>query len=206
MAKKPYKKRKHTGKTKHGTMTLYKRPSITRVYTIVTKYRSTQKTQTGADQFFAFQFNLGGTYQESVINAYSTLFDQYRVNWMRIKIMPAYNVDLAAVTNISGGYHVLAIDQADGNTTNYAQLLSYRSAKECPVTKQLTMYTKPRYAVSAWSGAFGAYATGRGWVDSVTGGNILWYGFKYMLGGCPGTAYTIMLPEIEVSLSFRYSK
>jgi hypothetical protein len=112
---------------------------------------------------------------------FTTLFDQYRINYVVLKFMcgtlETNSTDNATMT--------IACDYDDGNApTNVSDLFQYDNCKIYSYGKDINVKLKPRIAMAAYGGAFTSYANAGGmWLD-VASPAVEYYGVKACLTRC----------------------
>lgn len=149
---------------------------------------------------------------------FTNLFDQYRINWMSLKMVPFQNVSLA---NSTGGQQCLAVvhysvtDYDDATpynpTTGGVQLMREKQSfkeKNFFTTKPFKRATRPRIAMAAYaSGAFTSYANMKPqWIDC-NSPSVQHYAFKGVFEVfAPSTSVASLVwfrPELTINISCR---
>lgn len=137
----------------------------------LTQAPSTISTSTTVNTYGAFYFALNTFAQYS---DYTAVFDQYCIVEAVVRIVP----QLEATANTTLSTLITAIDHDDAAApTSVAQVQGHSTCLET-VNKAQTRLIRPRMAVSAYDGAFGAYQNTVGYVDSGSPG-VQHYGLKY---------------------------
>jgi len=148
-----------------------------------------------APNFAAYYFILS---QLDNASAYTTLYDQYRVDWIEWVCRPMYTSNaLSPATNIVPQIYSV-IDYDDANVTSYS-INIMRSYESCAI-RELESFgrkIKPHVAIAAYSGAFTSFENVESpWIDSASP-NVQHYGMK--LGVDPGATGQTNLQSWNVS-------
>lgn len=127
---------------------------------------------------------------------YTTLFDQYKIDHVRLKITP-YSATSIAQTGLAsptlannqsmGVLMHSVIDYDDANAMNAGtvginvmrEYNTYKTKQFFNNGKPHVIKLKPRLALSAYNGAFTGYANSTGWIDSNSTG-VQHYGIKWI--------------------------
>lgn len=120
-------------------------------------------------------------------NEFTTLFDQYRITWVDLDIIPEWNMAYTAFSSgngTTGGWFHSAVDYDDNSAptasqTGVSELAQYPSYKCLPITSHVRVSFKPKVALAAYAAsAFTSYASASDqWLDCASSA-IEHYGFK----------------------------
>jgi len=120
-------------------------------------------------------------------NEITALFDQYRISWVEVEIIPEWNMAYTAFSSGNGTmggwfHHVVDYDDAAAPTasqTGVAELAQYPSYRCVPITSQIKVALKPKVALAAYAAsAFTSYASATDqWIDCASTA-VEHYGFK----------------------------
>jgi len=141
------------------------------------------------------------------VTSFTGLFDQYRIDAIRISIVPQNNA-IGLVTNttttLPSLYCVLDYDNAT-NLATAAAARQYDNCIELAPAESLERTFQPRLALAAYGGAFTSYGNlAPQWIDSASPG-VIHFGVKYYVPAA--TAGQVLLPTwttiIEYYVSFR---
>jgi len=133
---------------------------------------------------------------------FTSLFDQYKFQQVRIKFVPA---SLPSVTN---AFHLpplfTVIDYDDAVTPlTLDQLRQYSTLQIVPCTAPHVRTFSPRLAVNVFgAGIFGNFSQARLWCDSGSP-TTSWYGLKFGLDIAGSTTDFVYYIECEYVISFR---
>lgn len=185
--KKKKNKELHMATSNDGRIPWYKRPkTFQEFHTVQGVFSAALATSAvGAAAFGALNFQINNT---DSFTYFSGVFDEYRIDMLEIQIQPVGLTEIFSPTNYGQYITVVDIDDAS-NPTSLNALYDYNSAICTNATQMHYHRWKPTYAVSAYQGAFTAYAVGTGFIDCAYGG-VQHYGIKYGLGLSPGGAVT----------------
>ncbi len=133
----------------------------------------TISSSTTVNSYNALSFALASFNQYS---DYTAVFDQYCLVEVCVRIMPL----LEATANTTLSTLITCIDHDDATVP--PSLASVQGHSTCLETtnKGQTRLIRPRFAVSAYDGAFGAYANKTGYIDCASSA-VQHYGLKYVL-------------------------
>jgi hypothetical protein len=133
---------------------------------------------------FGVAFTLGALPSSSEL---TTLFDQYRISWVELDIIPEWNMAYTAFSSgngTMGGWFHSAVDYDDNaaptaSQVGITQLAQYPSYKCLPITSHMRLAFKPRVALAAYAAsAFSSYASATDqWIDCASAA-VEHYGFK----------------------------
>jgi hypothetical protein len=181
---------------------------------------SVQVLSAPLSQAFANNFKLSSV-PSATLTSLRTLFDQYRVNHVRVKWIPAVTefaavltsgvVDAAASPQV---YSVLDFDD-DVPVTTLSGIEAYSTVRYARSTREQSRTYKPeiRGVVSnngsTASADLGFYNLGgrQSWID-ITDVDVQWLGTKWLITPCQpsGTVYELGLFHFEAFVSFRQSR
>lgn len=139
--------------------------------------------------------------------AFSNLFDQYRIDCMRITIRPQNNA-IGLVTNstttLADFYSVIDYDNGTA-LTSAAAARQYDNCLILPPAESAERIFIPRMALAAYSGTFTSYANVEPqWID-MTSTSVIHYGLKYFIPAVTSGQTQLQTWEINVEyyVSFR---
>jgi len=109
-------------------------------------------TSTTAEALYAFAFTF-----DSIINytEFTSLYDSYRIDSIRLTLIPAYTIAQTGVSTNLGGYMVAVCDYDDATTTSIANLLQCSNKRIYGLTRQVTMVLPELRTKVGASGATG---------------------------------------------------
>lgn len=153
---------------------------------------------TTANVYGAYAFSLNDVPNAS---EFTTLFDQYRINSVRYKIMPRGS-SAEAGTNNNVGKIFSVLDYDDGVApTSVDQLCQYPNMKTTRTTSDHVRSLRPMFASTQYfTSTLSGYGARRGWLDCDYSA-IPHYGIKYAIQGTAGAQVFDVL--IEYSISFK---
>lgn len=139
-------------------------------------------TYNGATQFTgkAWSFALNDYSGKAALES---LYDRYRISWIKSEFFPRQNSVSAAdlTTSYTASPSLVSVVDKDDDTTPtaYADLLEFDSCKTHQFDKPFSRTFKPYAAVAAYSGTFTSYASSTSdmWFD-VASPSIKFYGLK----------------------------
>lgn len=133
---------------------------------------------------------------------FTSLFDQYRIDKVRVRFMPRAN---SAEVGTNQGMVKLftAIDYDDiSPAASIQDLLQYQNCRFQPTTRMSSRTLKPKHAVEVYQSAVSTgYGMRTGWLD-VANPSVQHYGIKWALQQLPAGAQTFDL-HIQYHLSFK---
>lgn len=134
-------------------------------------------SNTGADKLGAYSFRL-----QDLVNytEFTSLFDQYRINAIKIKFIPQVQQiysDPTVQKNSGIFYHAVDYDEANV-PASVDDLLQYENLRVENPLSVFTLYFKPHVANALYAGAFTAYGNTQQWIDS-NSPDVQHYGHKY---------------------------
>lgn len=161
-------------------------------------YTASALSVTTANVYSAFSFNLNAVPNSS---EFTSLFDQYRVDYIKIKILPRGS-SAEAGTNNNVGKIFSVIDYDDDTVpTSIDQLMQYPNVKTTRTTSDHTRSFRPQFASSVYGSAvLTGYGARRGWLDCESS-TVPHYGMKIAIQGTAGAQVFDVL--IEYILSFK---
>jgi len=153
---------------------------------------------TTANVYGAYAFNLNDVPNAS---EFTTLFDQYRINSVRWRLIPRGS-SAEAGTNNNVGKIFSVLDMDDGVApTSIDQLCQYPSLKTTRTTSDHTRTLRPAFATTVYNtSTLSAYGQRRGWIDADYS-QVPHYGIKWCIQGTSGAQIFDLL--IDYSLSFK---
>jgi len=129
---------------------------------------------------FAFQLN-----QVDQYSSLQQVFDQYRVDWVEIWLVPRVGTNTNNSANF--GQVVSCIDYDDSNAlATYQAGCDYNNALQSSGLNGHYRKFKPRMATAAFAGTFTSYANQRSWVDTSYPA-VYWYGAKFAITATSAT-------------------
>lgn len=133
---------------------------------------------------------------------FTTLFDQYRIDKVKIRFMPRANSSEVG-TNQGMIKLFTAVDYDDITTpTSIAELLQYQNCKVVPSTAITTRVLKPAFASQVYQSATSTgYGARRGWLDCDNNA-VQHFGIKWGLQQLPAGTQTFDL-HVQYHLSFK---
>lgn len=146
----------------------------------------------------AISFNLNALPN---VTEFTSLFDQYRINAVKITFMPRGNsAEVGTNNNNTKLFTVIDYDDDTAPATLDA-LLQYETLKTTTVARDHTRYMKPRFAVTTYQTALTTgYGSRTGWIDCES--NLVpHYGLKYWVPAVAGA--NIVDIKTEYYVSFR---
>lgn len=166
-------------------------------------------TSITADTFISKFFTLNEVPNRS---EFTSLYDQYRINGVKITWIPRGNVADIAPTGTAGVFQgqstgvFSAIDYDDATVpTSINQLNEYQNCKMTRATQMHSRYLKPRInlqgTTNQGTGATGATFNTRGWLDC-TQDNVPHFGVKYAFQQSVNYAMTYDL-KVDYYLAFK---
>lgn len=151
-----------------------------------------------------FQFNLANV---SNATTFQNLFDQYRIDAIRMTIKPQNNA-VGLVTNSTTTlvplYVVIDYDNVS-NLTTVASALAYQNCVVLEPGESVVRDFQPRIAMAAYSGAFTSFANVEPmWIDSASP-SVQHYGVKFLIPGVAAAQTILQSWDItfEYYLSFK---
>lgn len=153
-------------------------------------------SQTSNETYFAFSFRAADM---ANISEFQSLFDQFRINAVRINFIPSYNVGFqssATSGSLPIPYIYTVVDYDDANVpTSIPQLQQYQSLKTKMFSRPHHRYFKPKCnsaaLITSSSTSFGFQSMRAPWIDvSNPGPSVLHYGLR----GCIQFTETALLP------------
>lgn len=111
---------------------------------------------------------------------FTSLFDQYRIQQVRVEFIPLSAPFGASTTATNLPYLITAIDYDDNSTTTAAALQQYSNAQVVYNQEYTQRTLTPRFALSAYSGVFGSFALAPvgEWIDAASP-SVQYYGVKW---------------------------
>lgn len=141
---------------------------------------------------------------QNVPNAgeFQALFDQYRINGVKVVFMPRAN-SAEAGTNQGLVKFFSCIDYDDNTApTSINDILQYENMKCTNVTRDHKRYLVPKIAREVYNSATTtAYSSGTGWIDC-TNAAVPHYGIKYALQQLPAGAQSMDI-KVTYYLAFK---
>ncbi len=157
---------------------LMKMPKSPQVCTFAIKVDKGFVTANSAGVTGAIQFQLTDT---PTPTDFTSLFDQYRIQQVRVEFIPLVAPFGASTTSTTLPYLITALDYDDATTpASPATLQQYSNAQVVYNQEYSARTLTPRFALSAYSGVFGSFSLAPvgSWVDSASNG-VAYYGVKW---------------------------
>lgn len=154
----------------------------------------------GADTPAAVSFTLNGVPNAS---EFTGLYDQYRINAVKLRLMPRGNSSELAPGNICSLFSVIDYDDATVPTGGVNQLVQYQSLKVTRSDKEHVRYFKPRInvgAINAITGISNKMNT-KGWLDCDVS-TTEHYGLKFVVER-PPTGTVVYDAIVTLYLAFK---
>jgi hypothetical protein len=208
MSKKRHNKQKHK-KNSHNSRGNGPN-SIGRPLTLITNYfNSLVSSSAAAISTGVVYFYLNDTADTA---AYTTVFDQYRVNWLEALFIPTTNLNVPGVSPETNNYIISVLDFDDSNTlSSVAQALSYSTAKIHPTAKIFRRRFIPCYDLAIGDSYGGAVTTNaivksnKQWINT-NRGTVRCFGLKYLIPQTSTTNVYSWDVFVKASLSFRATR
>lgn len=169
-----------------------------------TPYQITNTAITGTTGCISFRL-------ADVVNVaeFTVLYDSYRVNYLKIKIIPWFNsVDQGNLISVVGSnwqpYLITCIDFDDTTPDSYAQLLERSNAKFNRLGKVLNFGFVPHLNIPASSGTSNIKSNTR-WLDVAVTTDVH-MGLKYFLSDANTGAAQMATVIIEAQVDFRCAR
>lgn len=161
-------------------------------------YIPSYATVTTANVYGAYAFNLNDVPNASEFTA---LFDQYRINSVRWRLIPRGSSSEAG-TNNNVGKIFTVLDMDDGVApTSIDTLCQYPNMKTTRTTSDHTRTLRPAFASTVYNtSTLSAYGQRRGWLDCDYS-QVPHYGVKWAIQGTAGAQIFDLL--IDYSVSFK---
>jgi hypothetical protein len=144
--------------------------------------------------------------------AYSSVFDQYRINWLKVNVLPTTNFNVPGASAETNNYLITVIDFDDSNSlTSVAQALSYATATIHPPARVFHRTFVPCYDLGIGDSYGGTISTNaivsadKQWINT-NRGTVRCFGLKYLI---PQTSTTNIYSWnffVTASISFRASR
>lgn len=154
------------------------------------------------DVYGALQFNLSAL---PAYTEYTALFDQYRINKVKVTFMPRANsADVGSTAGLVKFFSVIDYDDADA-PTNLTDLLQYENLKTTRCISDHSRVLAPRFATEVYQSAIATgYSARRGWLDC-DNPSIQHFGLKWCWQQLPAGAQSMDL-KVDYYLSFKGTK
>lgn len=151
------------------------------------------------DVFSSIQFTLG---QVPNVSEFTNLFDCYRINGVKVKLMPRANSSEIG-TNQGMIKLFSAIDYDDATVpTAITELMQYENLKTTASNRDHSRYFKPKIAKTVFQTALASgYSQGTGWLDC-DNTSVPHYGLKLALQQLPAGAQSFDC-QITYYLAFK---
>lgn len=137
---------------------------------------------------------------------YSALFDQYKILKVLVRFRPQFNVaDIKTDQNSIGTPQTLLtlIDFDDANApTGLDEIRDYQLCREHNFFKEFTVELTPRIAISAYNGAFGAFANTTSYLD-IASVNVQHYAVKFGISTATSTYGQAWTVSAEYIVDFK---
>jgi hypothetical protein len=135
-------------------------------------------TSTTSAVFRSFAFSAS---ECSDIAEMASVFDQYRLDRVDIRIVPNVTELLTSTPNLGRNYSVIDFDDANA-FTSMTDPLDYNNCLAWEITDPICITLRPRLAVAAYAGTFTGFANSRPmWIDAASSG-VEHYGVKLAFG------------------------
>jgi hypothetical protein len=157
---------------------------------------SVVSTSTTLTTYYAANFTLGGFGGSSAITA---VFDNYKIDLLEVWLVP--NITEAYPGNGEVGQYSTCVDLDDSVTpASYNTVSDHQQSVTSSVLAGHHHRWQPRFATSAYSGAFTSFGTSMGWLDSASP-NVQHYGIKF--SSTPTTTVVSYSIVVRATFSFR---
>jgi hypothetical protein len=155
-------------------------------------------TSTTVNTFRSYSFSVSSL---SDITEMSSVFDQYRINYVEVKFIP--NITEAISSTPLSGLNYTAIDLDDANVfTSFTDALDYNSLGVWKPLETVQVAFKPRIAIAAYGSAvFGSFANSEPkWIDAAST-TVEHYGLKTVFG--TSTSSITYVPIVRLHVEWR---
>jgi len=134
------------------------------------------------------------------------LYDQYKINWIRIRLIPRFDPGQSGVVNNSDVWVAMACDPANQvSTPTFLQVTAYGNAKVAPLLsgREFTYTFKPRPVNTLAAGNYGV-VDGNSWLIANAGGaSVLHYNLIWNIKSGDTSSTTSYDYVLEYNISLR---